>query len=509
MDIISSFGPMTATLEPLLWTLCGALFALALALLAARRRDRARLERSSALQAANDNLQRLAFRDALTGLPNRLYFEERLNKAVVRAKRDGVQLSLLFIDLDGFKPINDSWGHAQGDQVLREVGRRLSALIAEGITVARAGGDEFLLLAEGGTDVATALARRVLAHLAQPVRAGEREFLLSGSAGIVLYPEHGPRAQLLARADAAMFEAKRAGGGGFVFYEPRMENQTREPGDLVADLRRAIEQGQLQLLYQPKIHAQSGEVTAAEALLRWHHPERGLISPTVFVPMAERAGLIGQLGAWVVETGCRQVREWRERGLRMRLAVNVSAHQVRHEGLVELVQKHLRRNAVDPSQLTLEITESVAMEDSSATQDVFARLGAAGIRLSIDDFGTGYSSLTYLRKLPADELKIDHSFVADLETSDDARAIVEAVVGLAHALGLKVVAEGVENVRQERLLAEIGCDELQGYLFAKPMTGDALAQWALPSGGAEPSRGDKSHQRRFRRSLFTQNAGLH
>jgi diguanylate cyclase (GGDEF)-like protein len=496
-------------LDHAIWTLVGAALAMLLALVVGHRRERARrnraAEQSQTLKAANHNLQRLAFRDALTGLPNRLYFEDRLGKAVARAERDGVTLSLLFVDLDGFKAVNDSWGHAQGDQVLREVGRRLALIAEEGVTAARAGGDEFLLLTEGGVDVATALARRVLAHLTQPVRSGEQEFNLSGSIGIVLFPEHGSRSQLLARADAAMFSAKRGGGGTFVFYDPRMENQTREAGDLVADLRRAIDSGGLELLYQPKINAQSGEITAAEALLRWHHPERGLISPAVFVPMAERSGLIGALGGWVIDTACRQLHVWHEQGLRMRLAINISAHQVRQDGLVERVQQELRRWSVPPSLLTLEITESVAMEDTRATQDVFARLGAAGIRLSIDDFGTGYSSLTYLRRLPADELKIDHSFVAELETSADARAIVEAVVGLAHALGLKVVAEGVENSRQQMMLVECGCDELQGFLFARPMSGDALLRWARRGS-------DAASTREFRRSLFEhnqQNAGLH
>jgi diguanylate cyclase (GGDEF)-like protein len=509
MDIISSPG-IAAPVVGLFWALGGGALAMLLAWRVGQRRERERRARAAALRSANQNLQRLAFRDPLTGLPNRLHFEEQLGRAVARAEKENIVLALLFIDLDGFKPINDGWGHAQGDQVLREVGRRLGGLIDDGVSAARAGGDEFLLLAEGGADIATALARRVLAHLAQPVRAGEREFQLSGSIGIVLFPQHGSRAQLLARADAAMFEAKRSGGGTFMFYEPRMENQTHEPGDLVADLRRAIEEGGLELLYQPKVNARTGEVTAAEALLRWHHPQRGMISPTVFIPMAERGGLIGALGAWVIETACAQVRQWREQGLRMRLAINVSAHQVRQEGLVELVQQQLRRHKIHPSLLTLEITESVAMEDSATTQEVFARLGAAGLRLSIDDFGTGYSSLTYLRRLPADELKIDTSFVSDLETSDDARAIVEAVVGLAHALKLKVVAEGVENERQQMLLVDIGCDELQGFLFARPMTGEALAQWALPA-AEQPASASRAQQRGFRRSLFdnTHHAGLH
>jgi EAL domain-containing protein (putative c-di-GMP-specific phosphodiesterase class I) len=262
---------------------------------------------------------------------------------------------------------------------------------------------------------------------------------------------------------------------------------------MVRDLRRAIANNELELYFQPKIDARSGKVTAAEALLRWNHPQLGLVLPGQFVPLAERTGLIGPLGDWVIEAACRQARAWRDKGLRMRVAINLSAYQMRQDDIVDRIIESLKRHRIRPSLLTCEITESAAMEDTLATQETFRRLGELGTHLSIDDFGTGYSSLAYLRKLPAEELKIDRSFVQDLEHSPDARAVVDAVLKLAHALGLKVVAEGVENPRQHQILVELGCDELQGYLFAKPMSARALLLWAI---------GDRGEASVFRNSLF-------
>jgi diguanylate cyclase len=248
---------------------------------------------------------------------------------------------------------------------------------------------------------------------------------------------------------------------------------------LLRDLRQAVARHQLELVFQPKVHAPTGEVTGAEALLRWHHPQRGMVSPVVFVPIAERHGLIGTLGEWVIDEACRQARVWRDEGLRMRVAINLSVHQLRRPDLADRIAAALTRHQINPDLLTCEITESVAMEDSEATMKVFEKIAAVGVHLSIDDFGTGYSSLSYLRKLPVSELKIDRSFVLDLETSADACAVVEAVVKLAHTLGLKVVAEGVETEGQNRILRGFGCDQLQGYLFAKPMAAKALSLWAM------------------------------
>jgi EAL domain-containing protein (putative c-di-GMP-specific phosphodiesterase class I) len=263
--------------------------------------------------------------------------------------------------------------------------------------------------------------------------------------------------------------------------------------DLLSELRQALTNEELELHFQPKIDVRSGKVTAAEALLRWQHPTRGLVMPDSFLPLAERSGLMGPLGDWVIEAACKQARAWRDKGLRMRVAINLSAHQMRQDDIVDRIALTLERYRIHPSLLTCEITESAAMEDTIATQETFRRLGELGTHLSIDDFGTGYSSLSYLRQLPAEELKIDASFVKDVDSSADARAIVDAVVKLAHALGLKVVAEGVETLRQQKALVEMGCDELQGYLFAKPMTARALLMWAMD---------DRAVSAVFRPSLF-------
>jgi EAL domain-containing protein (putative c-di-GMP-specific phosphodiesterase class I) len=282
-----------------------------------------------------------------------------------------------------------------------------------------------------------------------------------------------------------------------------MLGDAREQVDLLRDLRLALAHKQLELYYQPKIHAPSGEVTGAEALLRWHHPQRGMISPMVFIPIAERFGLIGQIGQWVIDEACRQSREWREQGLRMRVAINLSVHQLRQPDLAERIAEALNRHGIKPELLTCEITESVAMEDAEGTMRIFKGLADVGVHLSIDDFGTGYCNFAILRKLPASELKIDRSFVLDLESSADARAVVDAVVKLAQALGRKVVAEGVETEEQHQILRSLGCDELQGYLFAKPMSAKALALWAMKDEGPRTIA--------FRDSLFreTRPAALH
>ncbi|HMM84840.1 bifunctional diguanylate cyclase/phosphodiesterase [Azohydromonas sp.] len=464
-----------------------------------RRRARQTASLAASLQDANDELHKLAYRDALTDLANRVQFDTLLDRAVRRCDDHGGALAVLLVDLDAFKPVNDTFGHACGDEVLREVARRLGAAGGAAVGAARVGGDEFLLLVDGDRDAAAALAQRVLGALVAPIAAAGREVHVSCSIGIALYPVHGSRPTLLARADAAMFAAKRSGGATYAIFEPSMEPDIRGHLDLARDLRRAIDAGQLELLYQPKIDARSGQVTAAEALLRWHHPQRGLVSPTVFVPIAERHGLIAALGHWVIEDACRQARAWRDAGLRMRVAINLSAYQLRREDLVDKLLDALSRHGVRPAQFTCEITESVAMEDTLVTKRAFERLGAAGMHVSIDDFGTGYSSLAYLRQLPVQELKIDRSFVTDLATSEDARAIVEAVLRMAHALGLKVVAEGVETPQQRDLLVALGCDELQGYLFAKPMPARALTLWATDDGPL-PAPID------FRASLYAETA---
>jgi diguanylate cyclase len=439
---------------------------------------------AGSLQSANKRLRELAFRDALSGLPNRLHFEEQLDATLARVGRRSAAMAVFFIDLDGFKAVNESFGHAAGDEVLREVGRRLAEQAREQDSVARIGGDEFLLLfAEPGSQESTAaLAQQTLHALMAPYHlptsaGGGSEVRLSCSIGIAMFPEHGPTSRLITNADAAMFAVKRTGGSTYAFFDPRMGLDGSDQLELQTDLRMAIDNGELSLYYQPKVDARSRECTGVEALVRWQHPTRGAVGATELIAVAERFGLIGTIGQWVIDEACRQMRAWDEQGLRLRVAVNLSAQQLRQDDLVQRVRQSFELHRVDASLFTFEITESVAMEDTQATMRAFAQLARAGVSLSIDDFGTGHSSLAYLRTLPARQLKIDRSFIADLGVSGDAMAVVDAVIRLAHALGLRVVAEGVETERQCEILATLGCDEFQGYLFARPMDAERLVQW--------------------------------
>jgi diguanylate cyclase (GGDEF)-like protein len=428
--------------------------------------------------------------DSLTQLPTRVYFEDRLAAAATKADAGGSRLALLFIDLDGFKPVNDTYGHSIGDLVLEQVGQRLKAMSRGKDVVARVGGDEFLLLLTNvqTTESVAQVAARLIQGLSHPYTCDGREVMISCSVGIAMYPDGCSHAKLIARADAAMYASKRAGGSNHCFYSPAMDADAEAQFTLLRDLRKAVVAKEFELFYQPKIDAKSGKVTAVEALLRWKHPTHGILLPNVFIPIAERFGLICNIGNWVIEES------WRPSPPgRMRVAINLSAHQMRQDDIVERITGALQTHKIHPSLLTCEITESAAMEDTKTTQTTFRRLGELGTHLSIDDFGTGYSSLAYLRKLPAEELKIDRSFVMDLEHSADARAVVDAVIKLAHALGLKVVAEGVENQRQQQILEQMQCDELQGFLFAKPMSGRALLLWAI---------NDRSESAVFKQSLF-------
>lgn len=439
---------------------------------------------TASLKNSNNRLKEQSLRDGLTGLPNRRMLDERLRLAVERSERDGHSFALLFVDLDGFKPVNDSFGHRFGDDVLREMARRLTAQLRTIDAVARVGGDEFVILLEnqGDADAIARIARRIIDDVSALVRGGDednpQEVRLSCSIGIARFPRDGAADQLLVQADAAMHAAKRAGGSDFTFYEPHMSARAKEQLELQRDLRQALmREGELELYYQPKVSARDGGLTGVEALTRWRHPQRGLLGPGIFIPVAERFGLINALGDWVIEQACIQAVSWRDQGQPLAVAVNLSVHQLRQADLAERTGVVLKKHGLDPALLSFEVTESVAMEDTGHTLRVFEQLGEIGIQLSIDDFGTGYSSLSYLRQLDADQLKIDQSFVRDLEHSADARAIVQAVVSLAHALGLTVVAEGVETEGQRDILAGLDCDELQGYFYARPMPAADLAQW--------------------------------
>ncbi|SFF06735.1 bifunctional diguanylate cyclase/phosphodiesterase [Paracidovorax wautersii] len=461
----------------------------------ARQLNASLKDSNSRLMAANSQLQKQAFTDALTRLPNRLLFEERLTQALAQlgtSEGEGSvqRLAVMFVDLDGFKPINDSFGHAVGDSILRNAARRLQLQARANDTLARVGGDEFLILLENPASIeeCTATAQRMLEAIGKPFDAGGKTVQIACSIGIVVYPEHGHPDKLVAHADAAMYAAKRLGGNHYAVFEPHMAIDTATQVSLQQDLRQAIQNNELSLSYQPKVDAQRNCITGVEALLRWKHAERGYVSPGEFIPVAERFGIIGQLGHWVIEEACRQMAEWKWEGLNIRVAINLSAHQMRESGLAERIRSALYTHGIPASFLLCEITESVAMEDTHATQRTIEELGRIGVYLSIDDFGTGYSSLSYLRRLPARQLKIDQTFVRDLEEQDDARAVVQAVVRLAHALGLKVVAEGVETQGQRDILLEMQCDELQGYFFARPMPAETLRAWARgnkPAGTAD------------------------
>nr|WP_119157897.1 EAL domain-containing protein [Caldimonas tepidiphila] len=427
---------------------------------------------SEQLKGAKTELEQMAHRDSLTGVANRALFQERLAGALERLDRRAIpKLGLLFIDLDGFKPVNDSYGHAVGDVVLQQVATRLRSALREHDVLARLGGDEFVVLIEGiqdGSDLAR-LALRMIESMNAPFEGGGRHVSLSCSIGGLVHPDRGQREMLIADVDAAMYAAKRAGGGAFALFEPHMHEDVSGQVELRQSLREAIEHGQLRLHYQPKVDGRSGKILSVEALLRWSHPVRGPIGPNVFIPVAERFGLIIPLGNWVINEACRQIAAWQAEGVELTVSVNLSVHQLRQTDLVEQLHSALLQHAVNPRQLVCEITESAAMENSLETQQVIEQLTAIGVRLSIDDFGTGYSSLASLRQLRVRELKIDRMFVKDIADNHDARAIVDAIVRLAHALGLRVVAEGVETQQQRDVLNALGCDEQQGFLFSRPM----------------------------------------
>jgi diguanylate cyclase (GGDEF)-like protein len=454
--------------------------------------------RKVAVVAAEKDREALE-RDPLTHLPTHRAFEVDLARAA-RTKGDREPLVVLFVDLDAFKDVNESFGRTEGDRVLVEVARRLQKVARPTDLLARSGADDFLLASREDTErkAAEALAQRIILRLSQPYALSGRHVSLTCSVGIVRYPKHGPVDRLVVRAEAAAKAAKRDGGARHRVYDASMDSGASDRLTLGTELRAAIERGGLELYYQPKVDAASHQVTGAEALLRWNHPWHGLLGPGVFVPVAESSSLIEALGNWVIEEACRQIGAWRDEGLRMRVSVNLSPLQLRQPDLVPRIQAALRKHRVEASLLTCEITESTAMSDTETTQQTLRALGEAGLRVSIDDFGTGYSSLGYLRKLPAEELKIDRSFVSDLEHSADARAIADAVVKLAHALGLKVVAEGVENETQAELLLAMGCNQLQGYFFGKPMPAQHLLAWALDH------RGRRDASSTFRSSLFVE-----
>lgn len=413
------------------------------------------------------------------GMQPRADFELVLEREATRVRAQGGGLALLLIDIDRFAEINDHAGHRAGDAALEEIARRLHAATGGKRAAMRMGGDEFVFLFTHGDTQAEQQAKELLAAVSAPLTIGEAQVRMTASIGIALYPLHGSRARLLSYAGIAMRSVKALGGNGWAIYDPKAAADVQRERAMVADLGRAVQRRELELFYQPKIDATTLQVTAAEALLRWHHPTHGMISPAVFIPLAERHGLIAELGNWVIEEACRQAGQWRRAGLRMRVAINLSAYQMRQDDVVGRLQKALRTHELDPRRFTVEITESLALENTQATQRTFEGLRQAGLHVAIDDFGAGQTSLAYLRQLPVSELKLDMGLVCEVATSDRARAIAKAVIGLARELEWRVVAEGVETAAQRDVLVELGADELQGFLFARPMSARALGLWAL------------------------------
>jgi diguanylate cyclase (GGDEF)-like protein len=429
-------------------------------------------------QSAASTERAAATHDEVTGLPSRSVFDARLSIVLAAAETTSHPGSVLYAGLDGFRLVNDRFGHQFGDELLRSVGRRLRETIGGRVLLCRVAGDEFAMWIDAATTDGEAMAQRILAAFEEPFALQGQSLAVPMSLGVARFPEHGARSLIVARAAAAMRAVKLAGGHAYAVFNPQVAAAEREELQLAKDLRQAVERNQLELFYQPKIDARTLQITAAEALLRWKHPTRGMVNPDEFIPLAERHGLIADIGAWVLNEALRQAASWRTMGLRMRVAVNVSGYQMRREDFARDLERDLKAHGLKAGRFTCEITESVAMEDTSVTLRAFERLGALGVHVSIDDFGTGHSSLASLRKLPAEELKIDRAFVTDLEASDEARTIVAAIVQMAHSLGLRVVAEGVETVAQRDHLVALGCDELQGYLFARPMSARALGMWA-------------------------------
>ena len=427
---------------------------------------------ADSLTLANEELTQLALHDTLTGLPNRILLADRIAQAINKVQEQGGCFSLMFIDLDGFKPVNDAFGHHLGDRLLREVALRLREQLRSQDTLARIGGDEFVLLVRLlEPDDAPQVASRQVNLLSKAFRVDEHDLLISASVGIALYPGNGQTAEeLLMNADAAMYHAKGAGKNGYSFFDASMNTNARKQLQLLQDLRQALELQQFRLYYQPKFDASNNQPVGAEALLRWEHPQQGLLLPEHFIDLAEKTGLIIPIGDWVLNEACRQMRVWFDQGYsHWRIAVNLSALQFCYSGLVDSVVAALERHRLPANSLTLEITETTAMSDADASMVVLQRLSQMGVDLSIDDFGTGYSSLMYLKRLPANELKIDRGFVRDLEHDSDDAAIVSAIVALGQALGLRIVAEGVETDTQQSFLTTLGCDALQGFLLGQPL----------------------------------------
>jgi len=425
-------------------------------------------------------LEFLAHHDPLTQLPNRLRFNDRMQHAMAKAQRTETQIAILFLDLDRFKNINDSLGHAVGDEVLREVADRLRKTVREADTIARLGGDEFLIIIEDIKDIlgAATLAQKIQAILNEPIDIDNHELTATASIGISTYPNDAVDGEgLLKCADVAMYRAKEHGRNNYQFYTPDMNARTHELLLLEADLRKALEQEQMVLHYQPQIDLATGTLIGMEALVRWQHPEKGMIPPNDFIPLAEETGLIVPLGEWVLRTACKQNRTWQAAGLpALKMAVNVSARQFRQVHLTDTIINILKETGLESRWLELEITESAVMKNVTSAILTMNNLHRQGIQLAIDDFGTGYSSLSYLKRFPVSRLKIDRSFITDITSNANDTSIAKSIIALADTMNMQVLAEGIETDEQLALLKEMGCQFGQGFLFSRAISAEELTK---------------------------------
>jgi len=437
-------------------------------------------ERDEALRQHQDHLQRLAHFDDLTGLPNRALYCDRLSQALFQADRATQKVAVMFVDLDCFKDINDTSGHRVGDLLLKDVAARLQTIVRVSDTVARMGGDEFTILLPNLEDPekASLVAQKILQNISEVYQVEGNDIYITASAGITIFPDDGKTVDdLLKNADTAMYHAKNNGRNVFQFFSREMNVKMMNRLDLQNNLRHALERNEFVLYYQPRINIADRCITSMEALIRWPHPEKGMIMPDRFIPLAEETGLIVPIGEWVIRAACLQIRKWQTQGNPLfPVAVNVSAYQFRRKNFTETVTEILEETGVSPALLEIELTESAIMKDVDSVIKVLKELNSLGIIISIDDFGTGYSSLSQLKRFPIDSLKIDRSFIANATTNADDRAIVIAIISMAHSLGLNIIAEGVETEMQLALLSAQGCQEMQGYLFSKPLPPDLLTQ---------------------------------
>ena len=440
---------------------------------------------------ADQRVVHMAHHDALTGLPNRTLLADRVGQAIARAHRRGGKLAVLFLDLDRFKNVNDSLGHAIGDLLLTAVAVRIKGCLREEDTAARLGGDEFIISLPDVVDAAEAasVAGRILAELARPFAIGEHQLHADGSIGISLYPRDGNTAETLMRnADTAMYHAKESGRANYQFFNAQMTERVSHRLTMETELRRALERGEFALHYQPLVNLNGARIEGAEALLRWPQSDRRMLPPTEFIPIAEETGLIIPLGEWVLLEACAQAQAWQARQPGLRIAVNLSARQFRQRDLIGMVERVLGETGLAPGLLELELTESMLMHHAEETVMILQRLNEMGVRLAIDDFGTGYSSLSYLKRFPLHTLKVDRSFVRDISTDPDDAAIVTAIVAMARSLGLNVIAEGVETEEQAAFLGSLACQQAQGYYFGRPMPAAEFAARLANSAAPQPIR---------------------